>query len=965
MNGTWHASRRPRLAAVVVLGLVPPFAGPAWGQCAMHRLDPPPGVANDFGWSVGVDGDIAAVCPVSGPPFVIERDGNDAWGDPIELLIDGGGGSYKCVAVSGDTVIVGAPLEDGPTNAGSVYIFERDHGGPGNWGQVCRRRATPPATNEVFGGSVSISGDTALVGTGYHGYSDPDGTSASAYIRQRDYGGPDYWGEVRRLTPSAGTSVFGIAVSIDGDVAIVADENAAFIFLRDHGGPDHWGEVRKVSVPYADVWVGADGDTVVIGGDAAVRIHERNQGGPDQWGEVVAVEAPDAASGHGEAFGQAVAINGDVLLVGAWRDGQCADWGGATYVFCRNLGGPDNWGAASKIWPANIEPYDRFGGSVAIDGDTGIIGSLHYGDYGAVFSVTGLPDYDCNRNGVCDTEDILSGDALDCNGNTVPDACEIDTGAGWDCNRNDVPDECELADGTSFDLDGNGILDECQAFGPGCPVTTVHASDGQVGDLFATGVAIDGDSAIVGAIYDDDLGTSSGSAYVFRKQPGDPNEWLQVAKLTASDGAADDWFGRSPSISGDFAIVGASRSDTPAGANAGAAYVFQKVSDTWVEVAKLTADSGAVGDGFGTAVTIDGDTAAVSAPNVGSGSNCCEVIYDPGCDDPDCEAAVCAVMPFCCNTYWDLPCAELAFDLCGGLCDELVNYGELFVFEREPGGPAWIQVARFTASVPVHLGQLGRSISLSGDTLIASGTDDSNRGKAYIFQRDHGGPGHWGEVAVLESGPSLLDEFGCSVSISGDTAIIGARYDDEEGHSSGAAYVFERDEGGPNQWGLVTKLKALRPHASALFGCRVSISGDFALVGAKDDNEFGYAAGAAYLFERNAGGADNWGQIARATAREPGPDLNFGYAVAIRGGRIIVGAPLGSNATAEYEFADISIVESCHGCPGECTGDGTVGVDDFLALLAEWGQPGLCDFDGGGVGVSDFLMLLGGWGPCP
>jgi hypothetical protein len=135
------------------------------------------------------------------------------------------------------------------------------------------------------------------------------------------------------------------------------------------------------------------------------------------------------------------------------------------------------------------------------------------------------------------------------------------------------------------------------------------ASDAAAGDLFGDPVSVSGDTAVVGAYGNDDAGSWSGSAYVFTRSGG---VWTQQAKLTASDAAADDWFGISVSVSGDTAVVG-SDWDDDAGRNSGSAYVFKRNGSTWTQQAKLTASDAAEGDWFGVSVSVWGDTAVVGS----------------------------------------------------------------------------------------------------------------------------------------------------------------------------------------------------------------------------------------------------------------------------------------------------------------------------------------------------------------
>ena len=145
------------------------------------------------------------------------------------------------------------------------------------------------------------------------------------------------------------------------------------------------------------------------------------------------------------------------------------------------------------------------------------------------------------------------------------------------------------------------------------------ASDAAAGDGFGISVSISGDLAIVGAPLDDDVSFASGSAYIFRRGGG---IWSQEAKLTASDAAAGDAFGFSVSINGDLAIVGALQDDD-AGTFSGSAYIFRRNGTSWSEEAKLTASDAASVDLFGIFVSISGDLAIVGAQgddDAGSGS---------------------------------------------------------------------------------------------------------------------------------------------------------------------------------------------------------------------------------------------------------------------------------------------------------------------------------------------------------
>ena len=346
------------------------------------------------------------------------------------------------------------------------------------------------------------------------------------------------------------------------------------------------------------------------------------------------------------------------------------------------------------------------------------------------------------------------------------------------------------------------------ALGQWPEIDRLLASDGATGDAFGASVSISGDTAVVGAYYDDDNGDGSGSAYVFRDSgPG----WVQVAKLLASDGAEDDWFGHSVSISGDTVVVGASSSG-PYVTIPGSAYVFERPAGGWSgtlnEDAKLLASDGAAEDYFGSSVSISGR-----------------------------------------HDLWS--------ERLGMTTTAAVPARRTYSRNRSGAGSGTLnQDAKLLASDGEEGDWFGDSLSIFGDTVVVGARwDDDNgnaSGSAYVFEKPVGG---WS--GTLNQGAKLLPSdnvrfwFGASVSISGDTVVIGAETDDDNGSASGSAYVFERPVGG--WFGTLNedaKLLASDGAANDRFGGSVCISGDTMVVGASGDDDNGSASGSAYVFER-------------------------------------------------------------------------------------------------------------------
>ena len=257
-------------------------------------------------------------------------------------------------------------------------------------------------------------------------------------------------------------------------------------------------------------------------------------------------------------------------------------------------------------------------------------------------------------------------------------------------------------------------------------------------------------------------------------------------KITSSGGAAGGRFGFSSSISGDYAVVGAYLDDVN-GSRIGSAYVFKRTGTSWQQEARLLPSDGAAFDWFGYSVSISGDYVVVGA--------------------------------------------RLDDDVNGE------NAGSAYVFKRT--GTSWQQEAKLLPSDGAAFDEFGRSVSISGDYVVvgASGDDDVNgtdAGSAYLFKRT--GISWQQEAKLLPSDVAADDQFGVSVSISGDYTVVGAFRDDDNGINAGSAYLFKRSG---MSWTQEAKLIPSDGAGGGRFGISVSISGDYAVVGAWLDKSNG------------------------------------------------------------------------------------------------------------------------------
>jgi uncharacterized repeat protein (TIGR01451 family) len=351
----------------------------------------------------------------------------------------------------------------------------------------------------------------------------------------------------------------------------------------------------------------------------------------------------------------------------------------------------------------------------------------------------------------------------------------------------------------------------------------------------------------------------------------------QTTKLTA--GTADQ-FGFSVAASGNTMVVGAPQDDH-AGAHAGAAYIFERHlggPDNWGLVKKITAADAGANHSFGWSVGIHGDTVSVGACSANAA-----YVFDRNFGGADNWGQVKKVTG---GTGFGTSVALSGNTLAVGAPDDGGN-GAAYIFDRDLGGADnWGQVIRVTAP---STGRFGQSVGIDADTVVVGATLDFSLGAAYVFDRDSGGTDNWGQVKkITASDATANDQFGAAAGVSGDTIVVGATVNDS---LKGAAYVYYRDSGGDDNWGEVKKITAADASAGDNFGYSASISGDTIAVGAHGDDDDGSNSGSAYVFKRNIGGPDSWGEMQKITAADASAGDIFGYPVSISGNTIALGAP--------------------------------------------------------------------------
>lgn len=391
---------------------------------------------------------------------------------------------------------------------------------------------------------------------------------------------------------------------------------------------------------------------------------------------------------------------------------------------------------------------------------------------------------------------------------------------------------------------------------------------------------------------DADVTMETPDASVPRPDAGPPPFFNYPIKLTASDGASNNWFGWSVAATEDVIVVGAPFYDEfdETGAivepSIGAAYVFERVNGNWVQTIRLITDDEETSSMFGWAVATNGDVIAVGAWNhdVGSQKGAVFVFERQGGtwvettridpmtgDDQD-------------RFGFSLSMEGNLLAVGAPLIDQLSDASTpAYVFERDTDG-SW-DGTRLVAGDGSRGGVFGHSIALSGNTVVVGAPHDSQvittAGAAYVFEYDGS---DWNQVTKLvDPSGQMSDYFGRAVAIQADTIAVGAEFGGEL--NTGSIHMFERQGG---VWtGAGVLMASDRSVDDRLGGGGMVVQDGQLVVGAHNRDDMGAQSGAAYVFEK---GASSWDEISKLIANDGEPGDNLGFSVAVAGSMVVVGS---------------------------------------------------------------------------
>jgi|GEM_PF-7128611 len=371
---------------------------------------------------------------------------------------------------------------------------------------------------------------------------------------------------------------------------------------------------------------------------------------------------------------------------------------------------------------------------------------------------------------------------------------------------------------------------------PSASGVRVIASDGAGSDYFGQGVAVSDTQLFVGAHREDDGGADAGKVYIYEPL-GDG--WQEVGQLISSDIRADDYFGYSLAVDGQWLVVGAHRADGNGG-QCGAAYVFRQENGQWTEWAKLTADDQQAGDFFGYSVDVSGNRIVVGA------------------------------------YLEDRP--------------TLTNAGAAYVYDFNVTSQQWEQTVKLLDANADGGDYFGWTVACSGDdVIVGSPLDDTPSTSAGSIHHFRWNGTSWDQHTL--NGANGGDEFGTAVDIRGDYLLVGAHKYHGAAADSGSAFLYRRS-GAWNAWGTPKTLERTGADTNHYLGYSVALSDDYAVLGAYNANPSSVTgAGLACLY--NLDDFDQVGiqyEIDVLNPTTPVGGANMGHAVAISAQYVTAGA---------------------------------------------------------------------------
>lgn len=819
----------------------------------------------------------------------------------------------------GTILAVGCYYDDETAaNSGSVYVYIRQNH---QWILQQKLYASDPTFFKDFSLGLAISSDGSyiLIGAGRG-----NSGKGSVYVFLRN---GNVWTEQQKLVASDGMieDYFGhdVCLNADATIAMVAapgrDDNsltnsgAVYIFTRSGST---WTQQQKIYAPLkaAEDRFGIGMSMNAAGDYALIASYARDNKGTDT-GVVFGFSRSINTWTHkhtlypnvsevDEGFGVSIALNavGDFALIGGHK--------GNVYVFTR-IG--DTWTQRNKLYSATNETGEVFGRSVALTADAKLaaigapLDTVNGVKMGSVYILT--------NPGESLVSEVNEG--LMYQTKLQPNDLTTNSLFGASSSMNSRGDRLIIGASTESDEVVAGAAYIYDRFGDTWVQSAkIEPSDGVSGDVFGRSVAMNGDGTVVlvGSRDNSEKASKAGAVYMFKLENG---VWVQKLKFFANDFHEYSQFGSSCALNteGTVALIGAFNNNEK-GSNAGAVYYFTYDGETWIQRQKFFSTDIAVGDNFGSAVSINetADYAAIGAME----------------DD-----------------------------------DTGNGTGSVYFFTRS--GSTWTQVGKLASPSSANNAKFGSSLCLTKDksTLLIGARDDTgnttNTGKVYQYTNVNN---VWRLEKTYQAFDGVSpDGFGSAVSISDqkDLLLIGSYSDNDFGNFAGSIYVYANPKLQPvvrfeEGMQLQTKILPVNSTAGEVFGRSIALTADgkTAVIGSDLNDDLAINAGCVSIYNRIN---NEWVFEQKLYANDPVSQDKFGYSAAIssNGIHLLIGAANGTNSGIRtgkvYYFKKINgnWVQIAKFTPSEAALSDNFGISVSLNAVGDYALIGAYNRSEGGV----------------
>ncbi len=677
------------------------------------------------------------------------------------------------LALHGDRAVIGAYYSDSiASEAGAVYVYERING---LWTQQQKLTADDAAAGDGFGSSVAMSDDQILIGAWE---TDQGGTdNGSVYVFEHN---GTLWTQVQKFAPDdlKTYNKFGSSMSLFNDRLIVSapvqevhevsEAGAVYLYQNSPSGwqlqekwlssesnaNDRFGSVLLLTEDMA--MVASVYRNFSTFDEGAVYVFEP---GEHHWQQTAVLQASDAHPTN--RFGRSMAMFEGDIVIGSTNDLMGINTG-AVYRFARIQG---QWQEVQQIFTPNPQEHDQFSTAMHSTGEQLLISGMQ--------SISGYSGrvhvYQPGSSGLTETAEFIAneganygafGSRMHARENRLIVGAPRDNGLG-------------VESGAAYIYEHNGATWSLQQ--------KLHADNAEETHRFGSGIAINGDTAAVGAPGDGSFGPYDGQVYVFNRTD---NQWLQTDRLTPTrDSQA---FGIAIALDGDHMAIGANIDDW-IGSNAGAVFMAQRVDDSWVLTEELSYIGAGEGDHFGSVLEMNGPDLLAGSSNAihhyrwnGSSWAFQQTITAPP-----------VYINFGFGSVLDLHGSKFIVGTPYHANQDGLAIGAAFIYHYT--GTEWVYQAQLLAPDPTVSSQFGSSVLLSDDLVLIGAPRSYDialySGAVYAFKPSGD---QWLPIKRFkQANPLYSDNFGSTLAMSQNFTLVGTPNDDDHGTNSGSVSVYK------------------------------------------------------------------------------------------------------------------------------------------------------------------------------